>query len=89
MLRQSIYAILIVILTTGTASAQNPAQNELEDIRAGQNSWRTEQEKKNDIAIDHAYQSAIKRLPDAEQKKSDPWADVRPGLPAAVKNKQK
>jgi len=86
MLRQSIYAILIVILTTGTASAQNPAQNELEDIRAGENSWRTEQEKKNDIAIDHAYQSAIKRVPDAEKNKSDPWADVRPAPRAAAKN---
>jgi hypothetical protein len=63
------------------------AQNDLRDIRGGENSWRTEQEKENDRAIDRAYQSTIKRLPDAEKKKSDPWADVRPP-PAPAKNKQ-
>jgi hypothetical protein len=84
MLRITIYATLIVILMIGAASAQN----DLQDIRGGENSWRTEQEKKNDRAIDRAYQSSIKRLPNAEKKKSDPWADVRPASPAAAKNKQ-
>ena len=82
--RITIYATLIVILTIGTASAQN----DLRDIQGGENSWRTEQEKKNDRAVDRAYHSTIKRLPDAEKKKSDPWADVRPVPPAAAKNKQ-
>ena len=84
MLRITIYATLIVILTIGTAFAQN----DLRDIRSGENSWRTEQEKKNDRAIDGAYQSTIKRLPDEEKKKIDPWADVRSAPPAAVKDKQ-
>ena len=84
MLRKIIYATLIVILTMGAASAQN----DLRDIQGGENSWRTEQEKKNDRAVDRAYQSTIKRLPNAEKKKSDPWADVRPAPPAATKNKQ-
>ncbi len=84
MLRITIYAMLIVILTMGAASAQN----DLRDIQGGENSWRTEQEKKNDRAVDRVYQSTIKRLPDAEKKKSDPWADVRPAPPAAAKNKQ-
>ena len=84
MLRITIYATLIVILTMGAASAQN----NLKDIQAGENSWRTEQEKKNDEAIDRSYQSTIKTLQDAEKKKSDPWADVRPAPPAAAKNKQ-
>jgi hypothetical protein len=84
MLRITIYATLIVILTMGTAFAQN----DLRDIRSGENSWRTEQEKKNDRAIDGAYQSTIKRLPDAEKKKIDPWADVRSAPPAAAKDKQ-
>jgi hypothetical protein len=84
MLRIPICTALIAILTIGAASAQN----DLKDIRSGENSWRTEQEKKNDRAIDRAYQSTIKRLPaDAEKKKSDPWADVRPPPPAAA-NKQ-
>jgi hypothetical protein len=42
MLRITIYATLIVILMIGAASAQN----DLQDIRGGENSWRTEQEKK-------------------------------------------
>jgi hypothetical protein len=55
------------------------AQNDLKDIQAGENSWRTEQEKKNDRTIDRSYR---------RKKKSDPWADVRPSSPAAAKNKQ-
>ena len=84
MLRVTMYATLIVILTMRAASAQN----ELRPIKGGQNSWRTEQEKKNDEDIDRAYRSTVKRLPDTEKKKSDPWADVRPAPPAAAKNKQ-
>jgi hypothetical protein len=84
MLRITIHATLIVLLTTGAVSAQN----DLRDIQGGENSWRTEKEKESDRAIDRAYKSTIKRLPDAEKKKSDPWADVRPAPPAAAKNKQ-
>jgi hypothetical protein len=84
MLRITIYATLIVILMMGAASAQP----NLKDIEGGQNSVRTDQEKKNDRAIDRAYQSTIKRVPDTEKKTSDPWADVRPAPPAAAKNKQ-
>jgi len=69
----------------GTAFAQE--KEDLEHIRAGENSRRTEQQKNNDIAIDRAYQSTIKRFPAAEKKKSDLWADVRPTSPAAAKNK--
>jgi uncharacterized protein YecT (DUF1311 family) len=84
MLRIIIYATLIVILTAGAASAQN----NLQSIQGGENSWRTEQEKKTDRDVDRAYQSTIKRLPDKEKKKSDPWDDVRPAPPPAAKNKQ-
>jgi len=48
---------------------------------------RTDLEKKNDREIDRAYRSTVKGT-DAEKKKSDPWADVRPAPPAAAKNKQ-
>jgi len=84
MLRITICATLMIILMMRAASAQN----DLQDIQGGQNSWRTKQEKKNDRDIDRAYQSTIKKLPDAEKKKSDPWADVRPPPPAAAKNNQ-
>jgi len=83
-LRKIIYAALIVLVTIGAASAQA----DLKNIQGGENSLRTEQEKKNDSAIDRDYQSTIKRLPNQEQKKSDPWGDVRPTPPAAAKNKQ-
>jgi hypothetical protein len=42
MLRITIRTALIAILTIGAASAQN----DLKDIRSGENSWRTEQEKR-------------------------------------------
>jgi hypothetical protein len=83
MLRITIYVTLIAILTMEAASAQN----DLRDIQAGENSWRTEQEKKNDRDTDRAYRSTIKVLPNKGKKESDPWADVRPE-PAATKNKQ-
>jgi hypothetical protein len=84
MLRTTIYTTLIVILMLGAASAQTDKQG----LPGYTNSLRTDLEKKNDREIDRAYQSTIKGRPDAEKKKSDPWADVRPAPPAAAKNKQ-
>jgi hypothetical protein len=84
MLRITIYATLIVILTMGAASAQTDEQG----LPGYTNSLRTDAEKKNDKEIDRAYQSTIKGRLDAK-KNSDPWADVRPAAPpAAAKNKQ-
>jgi hypothetical protein len=74
MLRTTIYATLIVILTTATVSAQTDKQG----LPGYTNSVRTDLEKKNDREIDRAYQSTVKGRPDADKKKSDPWADVRP-----------
>jgi len=48
---------------------------------------RTDLEKKNDREIERAYQSTVKST-DKEEKKPDPWGDVRPTPPAATKNKQ-
>ena len=84
MLRKTIYATLIVILMMGAASAQQGTQIQ---GMPGYSSDRSDAEKKNDKDIDRAYQSTIKGRPDAE-KKSDPWADVRPAPPAAAKDKQ-
>jgi hypothetical protein len=82
-LRKTIYATLIVILTMGSAFAQA----DLKDIQGGENSVRDQQEKKNDRAIDRDYQSTMQRIPDKGKKESDPWGDVRPTPPAATKNK--
>ena len=87
MLRKTIYSMPIIILTIGAASAQTDEQ-ELGDIKGGQTSFRTQLEKKNDRDIDSAYQSSFKKIPDAKQKKSDPWGDARSAPPAAGKNKQ-
>jgi hypothetical protein len=84
MLRKTIYATLIVILTIGAALAQT----DIEGLPGYYNILRSNQEKKNDREIDRGYQSATKGRPDAEKKNSDPWADVRPAPPAAAKNKQ-
>jgi hypothetical protein len=87
MLRKTIHATLIVILMMGAASAQikdnpgfyNGAGGETADegVKA--------REKKNDRAIDRAYQSkqidndykaATSKIPD--QKPNDPWGAIRP-----------
>ena len=86
MLRISIYATLIIILTMAAASAQT-AEHE-RGLPGYSNAARTDQEKKNDRELDRVYESTIKGRPDAKQN-SDPWADVRPPPAAASKNKQK
>lgn len=77
-LRKAIYIALILILTTEVVSAQA----DLKAIQGGENSLRSDEEKKSDRAVDRAYQSTINRLPNQEKKKPDPWGDVRP-TPAA------
>ena len=83
-MRKTIYSMPIIILTIGAASAQTYQQG----LPGYSNAARTDAEKKNDRELDRAYESAIKRVPNAEKKKSDPWADARSAPPAAGKNKQ-
>jgi hypothetical protein len=84
MLRITVYATLIVTLIVGAASAQTYQQG----LPGYSNAARTDAEKKNDRELDRVYESAMKRVPNAEEKKSDPWADARSAPPAAGKNKQ-
>ena len=84
MLRITVYATLIVALIVGAASAQTYQQG----LPGYSNAARTDAEKKNDRELDRVYESTIKRLPEAEKKKSDPWADARSAPPAVAKNKQ-
>jgi hypothetical protein len=88
MLRKTIHATLIVILMMGAASAQVTNLDPSGFYKGRED--RTDREKKDPRAIDRDYQSTIKKIPDAEKKKSDPWGDVRPAAapPAAAKNKQ-
>jgi hypothetical protein len=83
MLRKTFYAMLTVILMMGAASAQIKPGVTLKDDKPP----RTKQQKEYDKAVDQEYQSTIKKIP--EQKKSDPWGDIRTtSPPAAAKNKQ-
>jgi hypothetical protein len=84
MLRKTIYSMPIIILTIGAASAQTYQQG----LPGYSNAARTDAEKKNDRELDRVYESAMKRVPNAEKKKSDPWADARSAPPAAGENKQ-
>jgi len=86
MLRKTIYATLIVILTMEAASAQTDAPPNIQGM-SGYSPMRTQQERKKDQEVDRAYQSTIKGRPDAE-KKADPWGDVRTDPSAAAKNKR-
>ena len=84
MLRKIIHTTLIVCLTTGAVSAQMPQPGvHLKDDKPS----RTKEQREYDKAVDRAYQSAIKKIPEAE-KKSDPWGNIRPTPSAAAKNKQ-
>jgi hypothetical protein len=89
MLRKTIHATLIVILMMGAASAQ-VTNLDPSGFLKGREDRTDRREKKDPRAIDRDYQSTIKKIPDAEKKKSDPWGDVRPAAapPAAAKNKQ-
>lgn len=87
MLRKTIYATPILILTIGAAFAQGPPPPPVPGA-PGYSPMRSEQERKSDRAIDRDYESTIKRRPDAV-KNSDPWGNVRATPPAAAaKNKQ-
>ena len=93
MLRKTIYATLILILTMGAASAQTNKRDQRDQtdqpgLPGYTNVLRSNADRKNDKEIDRAYESTIKGRPDAKQN-SDPWADVRPAPPSTAKNKQK
>jgi hypothetical protein len=84
MLHKAIVATSIPLLMTGAVSAQVPQPGvHLKDDKPS----RTKEQKEYDKAVDRAYQSAIKKVPEAE-KKSDPWGNIRPTPSAAAKNKQ-
>jgi hypothetical protein len=84
MLRKTIYSIIIVLLMTGIVSAQMPTPGlHFKDEQPS----RSKEQKEYDKAIDHDYQSEIKKIiPDAGKK--DPWGNIRPTPPAAAKNKE-
>jgi uncharacterized protein YecT (DUF1311 family) len=85
-LHKAIVATFILLLMTGAVSAQMPQPGVHLNEDTGTRP-RTKEQKEYDKTLDRAYQSTIKKLPEAE-KKSDPWGNIRPTPPAAAKNKQ-
>ena len=83
MLRKIIHATLIVLLMTEAvyAQMQKPGMTLKNNTPS-----RTKQQKEYDKALEQSYQSTLKDIPD--QKKLDPWGDIRTTPPASVKNKQ-
>jgi hypothetical protein len=75
-------AMAVTAMLSGSASAQfNPS------INLEQEKHRTPEEIQHDQAIDKAYQSVTKKIPD-QNATNDPWADVRPAPQAAPEKKK-
>jgi hypothetical protein len=84
MLKKLILAGAIAAVLTGSAYAQNPL---MPSFSLEHHKSRTPEEIARDKAIDDAYKSATKKIP--EKQVNDPWADVRSTPPTpAPKNKQ-
>jgi hypothetical protein len=81
MLKKIIQAAVIIAILTGPAAAQVPL-----NFPTGASRPLTPEEIERQNAIDNAYKSATKKIPD-KKPVADPWGDVRPN-PATAKNKQ-
>jgi hypothetical protein len=85
MLHKTIRTALILLLMTEAVSAQTPTPGVHVNEDQGKRP-RTKEQQEYDRALDRAYQSATKKIP--ERNKPDPWGDIRPASSAASKNKQ-
>jgi hypothetical protein len=83
MWRKLINAATITALLTGTAAAQMPP---ISPFKATEKPPPTQDEIDKQKAVDEAYKSATKKIP--EKKVDDPWATVRPTPPTASQNKK-
>lgn len=96
MLRKTIYATLVLFFMTEAVYAQTPPTSggsggslPKPGLHFNEDQGkvpRTKEQQEYDKALDRAYQSAIKKIP--EQNKPDPWGGIRPAPSAAAKNKQ-
>jgi uncharacterized protein YecT (DUF1311 family) len=86
MLRRIFHATMIMlVMMTGAAYAQMPTPGlHVKDSSPS----RSKEQKQYDKALDRAYQSTIKKIPDAEKRSTDPWGNIRPSPSVAAKNKQ-
>jgi hypothetical protein len=84
MLRKLILAGAALVLLAGAAYAQTGFP--MPSISLGKDKPPpTEEELERQKAIDNAYKSATKKIPDKQQA-ADPWGTVRPSQPPAKSN---
>ena len=76
-------AALAFGLVAGPALAQMPAINMLD-----QGKPKTQDEIDRGHAIDDAYKSTMKKVPDQKKANNDPWADVRGSSQPTTAQKQ-
>ena len=81
-LRKAVCAAALSAAMTGMASAQFP----MPSVNLEQEKHRTPEQIQHDQAIDKAYQSATKKIPD-QTTPNDPWATVRPAPSAPAPKK--
>jgi hypothetical protein len=76
-------ATFAVALLIGPAVAQIGGMNLLD----GNDRKKSQEEIDKEKAIDEAYKSAMKKVPDQKKATNDPWADVR-GMSESKAQKQ-
>ena len=84
MLRKLIQAGAILALLTGAAAAQLPMPS---ISLGGDGPAMTPEQREKQRAIDDAYKSATKKVPE-KKVVNDPWGNIRPDPSATAKNKQ-
>jgi hypothetical protein len=72
---RTLVAALVLALAAGPAFAQIGGFNLLDD----NGKKKTQEEIDREQAIDNAYKSTLKKVPDQKKVTNDPWADVRGG----------
>jgi len=76
--------ILLAMMTAVVyAQMQTPALHLKDEPKS-----RTKEQKEYDKALDRAYQSTIKKIPNEENKSADPWGNIRQSPARDAKNKQ-
>ncbi len=71
-------AASVILLLTGSAYAQMPQMNLLQDNSPP----KTQEQKDAEEAKDKAYKESLKKIPDAKGS-ADPWGNVRSDTPKA------
>jgi uncharacterized protein YecT (DUF1311 family) len=75
--------ILLAMMTAVYAQIPAPSLHLKDEPKS-----RTKEQREYDKALDRAYQSTIKKIPNEEKKSADPWGNIRQSPPRDAKNKQ-